>query len=161
MTHPNVAVLDRFYAAFAARDAATMAAAYADEARFSDPVFTDLSADEARAMWRMLCERGVDLVVDHRDVEADDARGRVHWEARYTFSATGRKVHNVIDASFELRDGKIVRHVDQFDFWRWSRMALGPAGVLLGWSGFLKRKVQQQAGGQLTKFMQRSTDPTR
>ena len=114
-----------------------MAACYAPDARFSDPVF-DLAGDEVGAMWSMLCERGRDLRVEWRDVRADDATGAAHWEARYTFSATGRPVHNVIDAAFTFSAGRIARHVDTFDLWRWSRMALGAKGALLGWTPFVR-----------------------
>ena len=78
--------------------------------------------------------------------------GRAHWDARYTFSATGRKVLNRIDASFEFRDGLIVRHVDRFPFWTWARQALGAPGLLLGWSGFLRAKVRATAAKNLAAF---------
>ena len=47
-----------FYEAFQRRDHAGMIACYHPLIRFSDPVFTNLRSDEARAMWHMLCERG-------------------------------------------------------------------------------------------------------
>lgn len=153
--HPNAETLHRFYTAFAARDAAGMAACYADDAEFSDHAFPGLRGPEISAMWRMLCERGKDLRVEFRDIDADDHRGRAHWEAWYTFSRTGRKVHNIIDATFAFRDGKIVRHDDRFPMWRWARQAMGPAGWLLGWSGAFARKVQQGARQQLDAFMRR------
>ncbi len=155
MAHPNAALIDRFYTAFAARDAGGMGACYADDVRFSDPVFPALEGDAARGMWRMLCERGADLVVEHSGVRADDDAGEARWEAWYTFSATGRKVHNVIDARFRFADGRIVEHVDTFDFHRWSRQALGAPGLLLGWTPMLRNKVRATAGAQLTKFMAR------
>ena len=77
--------------------------------------------------------------------------------ARYTFSATGRKVLNRIDASFEFRDGLIVRHIDRFDFWRWSRQALGTPGLLLGWTGFLRGKVRAKAAASLAAFVRQTT----
>ena len=54
--------------------------------------------------------------------------GRAHWDATYTYSATGRRVDNRIDATFAFRDGLIVRHDDRFDLWRWARQALGVQG---------------------------------
>ena len=96
-------------------------------------------------MWKMLCERGKDLEVSFSDIEADERSGRAHWDATYTFSAGGNLVRNSIDASFEFEDGQIVSHVDTFDFWKWSRQALGLPGLLLGWSGFLRRKVAATA----------------
>jgi ketosteroid isomerase-like protein len=148
------ALIDGFYTAFARRDWRTMAAAYDADAHFSDEVF-DLHGADIGRMWRMLCERGTDLRLQHRDVVADGERVRAHWDAWYTFSATGRPVHNSIDAHFELRRGLIVRHVDAFSFWRWSRQALGAPGALLGWTPWLRSKVRAQAAKGLAAFQPR------
>lgn len=151
--HANAQLLQDFYTAFSKRDHETMGACYADSARFDDPVFPNLSAAEVRAMWRMLCERGKDLEVVFSSIEADDERGKAHWEADYTFSATGRKVHNVIDATFLFDRGKIIAHEDSFDFWAWSRMAIGLPGLVLGWTPLLRGKVSKQACAQLKGYM--------
>jgi ketosteroid isomerase-like protein len=158
----NEDTLRRFYEAFSRRDAATMAACYAPDVRFSDPVFTDLRGAQAGLMWKMLCERGTDLKIEFRDVRADAATGSARWEAWYTFSTTGRKVHNVIDASFEFRDGRIVAHTDRFDLYRWTRQALGAAGVLLGWTPLLQNKVRAMAAKGLADYQRNSrpTEPT-
>jgi ketosteroid isomerase-like protein len=132
-----------------------MAACYAPEVVFSDPVFPRLRGDEARAMWRMLCERGKDLRVVASRIEADDATGRAHWDADYTFSGTGRRVHNRIDASFTFAGGKIVTHADRFDLWRWAGMALGLKGRLLGWLPPVQRSIRRQADASLRSFMAR------
>jgi ketosteroid isomerase-like protein len=152
--HPNAQLLTDFYSAFQRRDGDAMAACYHPDAEFSDAVFVGLRHGGVTSMWRMLCERGKDLRLEFRDIQADERTGRAHWEAYYTFSATGRKVHNIIDAEFEFRDGKILRHRDRFDFHRWSRQALGPMGLLLGWTPLLRNKVQGTARGSLEKFMQ-------
>lgn len=151
--HPNAALIERFYAAFAARDAAGMAACYHPDVVFTDPAFGELRGPRAGAMWAMLVERGKDLQVTWRDVHADDSSGRAHWDARYTFSQTGRRVHNRIDAEFAFRDGLIVRHTDRFDFWAWARQALGPAGLLLGWTPLIRNKVRSTARRGLEKYM--------
>ena len=150
--HPNEELIDGFYAAFARGDHETMAAAYADDATFTDPVFRTLDADRARAMWRMFCTSGNDVALTHSGVRADDRRGSARWEATYEFPKTGRTVHNVIDASFEFDGGRIVRHTDRFDLYRWTRMALGPAGVLLGWTPIVQNQVRAQARAQLERF---------
>jgi len=150
--HPNTELLQRFYSAFQRRDGASMAAAYHPEAQFSDAVFTDLRGAQIGQMWRMLCERGADLDVQFRDVQADDRTGKAHWDARYTFSATGRKVLNQIDAEFEFKDGKIFRHRDRFSFYRWSSQALGPLGVALGWTPLVRNKVRRTAAQGLAQF---------
>jgi hypothetical protein len=150
--HPNTALIERFYAGLHAHDAAPMVAAYRDDATFSDPVFPTLDAAGVRAMWSMFCSPGTDLTVVASGIDCNDSEGRAHWDATYTFSATERKVLNRIDARFTFKDGLIQTHVDTFDFWRWSRQALGTPGLLLGWSPVVKNKVRAQAGKALRKF---------
>lgn len=151
----NAQLIEKFYTTFRSRDGETMAACYADEAVFSDPAFGVLHGREVGAMWRMLCARGRGLEITFSDVQADDETGRAHWEAHYTFSSTGRKVHNIIDASFKFKAGKIVEHHDRFNFWRWSSMALGPLGLLLGWTPLVQSRVRAQARRGLEAFMQK------
>ena len=150
-------LINTFYEAFQKRDAETMVACYHPGIRFSDAVFVDLQGEEAMAMWRMLCERGTDLRIEFSNVQADASNGQAHWEAWYTFSTTGQKVHNIIDAKFQFLDGKIIDHQDSFNFWRWSSQALGTTGKLLGWTPFLQNKVQQQSRAVLDKYMQKSS----
>src|SRR5687767_11568265 len=111
-----------------------MAACYAPEATFDDPAFPGLKGDQPGAMWRMLTGRSKDLEIQLVEHEADDERGSAHWLADYTFGQTGRKVHNDVKASFRFENGLIAEHKDSFDFWAWSRQALGAPGLLLGWT---------------------------
>ena len=153
--HPNAELIARFYTAFGERDARRMIACYHREVEFCDEVFPDLKGARAGAMWQMLCGRADDLRIEFRDVTADDRAGRAHWEAWYTFSATGRRVHNTVEARFEFRDGAIILHRERFDFWAWASQALGPTGWLLGWSGLLRRRVRSQAAERLEAFLRK------
>ncbi len=155
--HRNEELIHRFYAAFQKRDGAGMAACYHPDVRFSDPVFTDLRGPKAGGMWKMLCERGQDLKVEFRDVKADDKTGSAHWEAWYTFTGSGKKVHNVIDASFEFRDGKISRHTDRFDLHRWAGQALGLTGKLLGGMSFLQNKIRAMGMKNLDGYLHKAS----
>ena len=149
----STTVIQRFYTALTARDWATMGACYHDEARFGDPVFPDLDAPHVRGMWRMLLTSGSDLRVTFTVLEESDRGGRCRWEAFYDFSRTGRPVHNIITSEFTFKDGLIHRQRDRFDFWRWSRQALGPTGLLLGWTPLVKNKVRGIAAASLRKAM--------
>ncbi len=153
MSQENEQLIHKFYASFQQRDYAGMNACYHPDIHFSDPAFGNLHGKRAMAMWHMLCERGKDLQITFNNVQATGNRGQAHWEATYSFSASGRKVHNIIDANFTFADSLIVRHADSFDFWRWTRMALGPVGVLLGWASFMQRKVRKTAVSGLDKFI--------
>lgn len=149
----NEKLIEKFYTAFQKLDAEAMTVCYHPDIRFSDPVFPNLSGAEVGAMWEMLCSQAKNFELTFADVQANERTGKAHWEAKYDFSATGRRVHNKIDAEFEFKAGKIIKHTDTFDFWKWSSQALGPAGLLLGWTPMLRRKVQRQAGERLAKFI--------
>lgn len=148
--HPNEQLIARFYDAFNRLDAEEMVACYAPDVTFQDPAFGVLHGDEARSMWRMLTGNSQGLEISTRDLAANDTDGHVHWTAKYTFS-TGRPVVNEIDATFTFENGLIKTHVDDFDMWRWSRQALGPSGLFLGWLPFFRAKVQRTARGRLDK----------
>jgi ketosteroid isomerase-like protein len=152
----NEQLIEKFYSSFAARDPIGMIECYHPDVSFQDEVFT-LRGKAVGAMWHMLIEpekKDKDTVLTYSDIQADETTGRAHWEARYTFSATGRKVHNILDATFRFQEGKIIEHRDRFDFWRWSRMALGPMGILLGWSPMVRNKVRATANERLERFIQ-------
>ena len=151
----SVALVEGFYAAFARRDHGAMAAAYAPTARFSDPVFTHLAGPRIGTMWRMLCERATDLRVECGPVRVEGHLARVEWQAWYTYSATGRRVHNRIAASLDLERGLIRRHVDVFDLYRWARQALGIKGLLLGWTPPVQRAIRRHASRSLDAFERR------
>jgi ketosteroid isomerase-like protein len=155
VTPLNQELIERFYGAFAQRDGAGMAACYAPDVHFSDPVFTDLHGAEAGAMWRMLTERGTDLRVELLEHSADGDRGSAHWRAHYTFTQTGRPVVNDVRASLRFRDGLVADHIDDFDFHRWARQALGPSGLLLGWTPLLRSAVRRKARAGLDEYLAR------
>jgi ketosteroid isomerase-like protein len=158
MSEGNAGLIERFYAAFAERDGDAMAACYAPDARFSDPVFGDLSGPEPGAMWRMLTGRAQDLTVDLVDHSVEGEQGSARWIAHYTFTQTGRPVTNDVRASFRFADGLIAEHRDEFDFHRWARQALGTSGLLLGWTPLLRSAVRRRARAGLDEFLAGSGD---
>jgi len=152
--NPNKQLIERFYSAFGARNSSEMAKCYHPDVKFDDPAFTDLDYLKVCAMWTMLCARGKDLRIELPELDPSGASAT--WVAYYTFSQTGRFVVNRINARFEFKDGLIVRHIDHFNFYRWAKQALGLPGLLMGWSGFFRGKVQAQAMKNLTTFMARN-----
>ena len=145
-------LIDTFYGGLASGDGEAMAACYHDEAVFEDPAFGELGVEDARDMWRMLCASHSDLRLDHTILATTADTAKVNWVARYTFTSTGRAVVNDVTATMKLRDGLIIDHRDAFDFWKWSRQALGLPGLLLGWSPMLKSKVRATTRSTLDAF---------
>jgi len=150
----NKKIIEQFYSSFARRDYAGMHACYSVDVAFSNPVFK-LNGKAPKAMWHMLCESGKDLTITFNNIETRGSTGKAHWEATYTFSATGRKVINIIDAEFQFSEGKIIQHLDRFNFWRWAHQALGTTGTMLAWAPFVQKRVQATANKNLGKFISR------
>lgn len=147
-------IIHTFYEAFKNGDSEAMNACYHDDIEFCDPAFGVLKGDRAKAMWTMLCQNGKDVKVEYSNIKADEDKGSAHWEARYTFSQTGRKVHNVIEAKFEFKEGKIIKHTDDFHLRTWAKQALGFKGFLLGGTSFFQKKLNEQTSNLLTKFQE-------
>ncbi|TKC03292.1 nuclear transport factor 2 family protein [Pedobacter cryotolerans] len=150
----NEQLINHFYTCFKNKDYKGMQACYADHATFSDAVFKNLNSAQVKAMWQMLILKGKDMRIEFGQISANEKTGKAHWDAYYTFSATGKNVINKIDANFEFENGKIVKHIDDFNFYVWAKQALGTTGLLLGWTGFLKNKIQTTAMANLQKFME-------
>jgi limonene-1,2-epoxide hydrolase len=153
----NSALIDNFYRAFQRKDYQTMQNLYATNATFSDPVFVNLNSEQVRCMWEMLLTASTDLSITFKNVQDNPVGATCDWEAVYTFTLTGKKVHNIIHAQFVIENGKIVSHRDQFDLYRWSRMAFGFKGLLLGWTSFMQNQIRTKAGNRLTSFMKKRT----
>jgi hypothetical protein len=153
------ATIRRFYDAFARLDGEAMQACYASNAQFDDEAFSLRGPAQIGGMWRMLCRAtsSNEAARAHWRLEVSDiTASSAHWEAHYLMGATGRQVHNRIDASFEFdTQGLITRHRDRFDFWAWSRQALGTTGWLLGWSPLLRNKVRSMAAENLRRYLER------
>jgi len=60
-----------------------------------------------------------------------------------------------VRATMRFADGLITDHVDDFDFHRWARQALGTSGLLLGWTPFLRNAVRRRARAGLDQYLAR------
>lgn len=149
-------IITRFYTAFQKLDAAAMNSCYSEDIVFSDPVFGILKSEEVRAMWTMLCQNAKDFSLSFSNIQLlDDEYATCNWTATYTFSKTGRRVVNHIKAYMRIVDGKITEHSDAFKISKWAAQALGLKGALLGWTGWMHRKIQKNARTSLNNFMKK------
>jgi len=151
----NTQVIETFYSAFQKLNYSKMQDCYSEHPVFNDPVFGILEGEEVKGMWEMLCKNAKDFSLTYSNIELlDEEYATCRWKATYTFSKTRRKVTNDIKAYMRIQNGKITEHTDFFDFWKWSRQALGVPGWLLGWSGYLKNKVRSNALRNLKLFLE-------
>lgn len=152
MGHFNEQLIQNLYTAFSNKDYKGMNICYHPDATFTDPVFLTLKGKQIFAMWHMLCEAGKDLKVTLQSFSADDKVGKATWEAVYTFSSTGNKVNNKINSIFTFQDSLIIYQKDDFDLYKWARMALGSTGTFLGWLPALQNKIRNTADKNLNSF---------
>lgn len=144
-------VITKFYSAFQQLDAIKMTSLYHKDIVFEDPAFGILKGEQAKAMWHMLCESQKDK---NFKIEATNiTNNSANWEAFYVFSKTGRNVHNKIAATFEFKDGLIIKHTDNFSLHNWAKQAIGFKGWLLGCTNFFKKKLQSQTNYLLDKYI--------
>jgi len=137
MSHPNAGLLHRLFTSLNQHDHQEMAACYHADATFRDIAFDLRGSKQIHAMWHMICE--TDIRASFHLLEVDDRVGHVTLIDDYTFSSTGRAVHNVIDSHFRLRDGLIIEHQDLCDARVWAAMALGGvSGFMAGRFRFLR-----------------------
>lgn len=151
----NRELLNTFYTAFSKTDAEKMVACYHEDIIFQDPAFGTLHGIKAKNMWRMLLSRNSEIKIDYQIIHCDEATGKVEWIAHYAFGPSKRPVINKVQGKFKFKDGKIFAHKDTFDFWKWSRQAIGPIGYLLGWSSFFKKSIQKKTNKLLASFSEK------
>jgi ketosteroid isomerase-like protein len=147
----NRQLISQFYLCFSVGNAEGMADCYADDVIFEDPAFGILKGNDVKNMWRMLL-KNPGTTITAANLNADEHKGRADWVATYTFSLTGNKVINNVHAEFEFKDGKISKHTDHFDFYKWAKQAFGLTGLLIGWTSFMKNKIRKKALNRLSKF---------
>jgi ketosteroid isomerase-like protein len=151
----NEQTIHKFYTAFANADAKTMSECYHPNIQFLDPAFGLLKGNDVHRMWKMLIEKSKGPIkIEFSDIKANDYTGTANWVATYNFSKTNRKVVNQIKAQFQFKEGLIIKHTDDFDVWKWSKQALGIKGRLLGWTGFMEKKIQKQALSSLKHYQE-------
>ena len=145
-------IVFNFYTAFQNLDSEKMVSLYSHDIVFEDPAFGILKGQDANNMWRMLCENSVDLDLKFHITSSKNNKVYAFWEAHYTFSKTGRKVINKVNAELIIKDEKIIKHTDTFNLWDWSKQAMGLTGWFIGWSNFFKTKLHQTTGEMLHKY---------
>lgn len=149
----NMELITKFYTSFAKADADEMINCYDSIITFTDPAFGTLNSNDVKNMWRMLIERSKgNLKIKFDNIEANDKTGSANWTAIYFYGDTQRKIINKISAKFEFGNGKIIKHTDHFNLWKWTQQAFGWKGYLFGWTSFMKKKIQSQTASLLQSY---------
>lgn len=147
----NTELVHQFYTSFSEGNAQGMIQCYHENIVFEDPAFGKLKGEKAKAMWTMLMskKKESEMSISFELVNENQAR----WTATYKYGPKKAPVTNLVTAHFKFKEGKIIEHRDDFSLWKWSQQALGGSGYLLGWTGFMKSKIQATTNKLLDHFM--------
>jgi len=155
----NKELIENFYTSFSKGDFKGMTACYHPEVVFHDNIFGTLKGQRAFKMWEMLLsQKSVNLKITFSDVEANAEHGSAKWVAEYEYGKKKRKIVNVVHSTFRFEKDKIIAHNDNFDVWRWTQQALGPVGYLLGWTDFMRKKIQKTVNKRLDYFISKENN---
>lgn len=124
--NPSADVVAAFYASFIKQDFAGMEALYDEGLSFKDPIFEYENRAGTMGMWRNLLA-GSTGTFSYKVTDVKGDTVTVRWIADY--EVFGRPVHNEIDTTMIVRDGKIVHQRDVFSWEAWSKQAL-PLGPI-------------------------------
>ncbi len=150
----NNELIEKFYTSFSNGDAKGMIECYHENITFKDPAFGELKGEKAKKMWEMLLsKKNSTTQISFDNVETTKETGSVNWTAKYVYGEKNRKVINMITANFKFKEGKIIEHIDTFNLWKWTQQALGISGYILGWSSFMKNKIQKTTNKKLANYM--------
>jgi len=149
----NKKLITRFYYSFANGNIKSMQDCYSDDVIFKDPVFGELQGERAKKMWEMLLTRNKNIDVYVSDIYVGNDTGTAKWKAIYNFGKKQCKVTNTVSATFDLKENKIVKHIDDFNFYAWAKQALGLKGLLFGWSNYFQQKVQKEVNQLLDDYI--------
>ncbi|SFC30048.1 Ketosteroid isomerase-related protein [Algibacter lectus] len=150
----NKEIIEKFYTSFSNGNFEGMLECYHKDVVFEDAVFGRLEGESAFKMWEMLLsQKKGDTKISFNNIEANAETGKANWVAEYFYGEKKRKVINEVSTAFKFKDGKIIEHFDTFDLWKWTKQAMGTPGYLLGWTSYMKSKIQQTTNKRLDAFM--------
>ncbi len=144
--------IEQFYTAFSNGNVDAMLACYHSEIQFEDPAFGKLSGERAKAMWQMLLSKQKESKLSVAFELDQQSNNKAKWIANYQYGPKKRKVINHVSSTFQFKDGKIIKHTDEFNLHKWAKQALGFKGFLIGNTAFFQNKLKAQTNRLLDKF---------
>ena len=151
----NKELINKFYTGFSNGKSEEMVECYHENIVFQDPAFGILEGQRARSMWKMLLSpKNGDIKITFEIIHSASDTGKARWIAEYFYGK--REVVNKVEANFKFKNGKIIEHIDTFDLWKWTRQAMGFTGYLLGWTSFMKNKIQKTTNKKLDQYIEKS-----
>ena len=117
---------------------------YHPNAIYEDEIFS-FKGFEIHALWYTATRPGMDMSADCISIEEVGDKVICIWKMSYTIDSINRKIELQEKATFFFDGDKVIKHIDEYDFWSWCIQAFGLPGRLFGWSKWLRNRVRFQA----------------
>lgn len=158
----NRELVSMFFTAYQRHDYLGMHACLDPWVEFGDLAFESITGAQVRAMWRWYCEptetrKDPVQVPGFEVLKADGDHVYAEYWVRYSLGA-GKLVNYVIRSEFTLRDGKIVRQIDEpaISNLEFARMATGFPACLLALTPAFRPAIRRKMRTRLETFTNRS-----
>lgn len=145
-----LAITRRLQVALRTGDLDAIARCYNPFAAYSDPVLGDLGAGSARQAWSLILPL---LRSPSWSFSIDDVgllSSRASTRLTFLFAPTARPVTLDISTVLQVRDGRIVRHDDDFSLFAWSQGLPFPQRLVARSRSFRRRVNREARGGIAT-----------
>ncbi|HZU99771.1 MAG TPA: nuclear transport factor 2 family protein [Planctomycetota bacterium] len=116
----RAAIAKQFFDAFCSGDMKTLDQLYAPNVKWSDPILSFDDRSGTMGMWRWEAAQHPKFSYELGAVTGDTVK--VTWHADYKLN--GNPIHNDVTATLTIDDeGKVVKHVDDYSWEKWSSQA--------------------------------------
>lgn len=148
----NEELLHIFFRSLKSKNFIQLADCYAKNATFTNPVYISLNKTLTVAMFNMYIRNAENLRLDFKNITADHHSGSAEWLITYTTAKKNKVVIKYLKSHFTFKNEKIVKQVDDFNFYNYIRQIKGATGFMFGWARLYKTSVQNSAMKELIRF---------
>lgn len=156
---PRVLVQD-YFEAFQKGDWKTMSRSYASNATFKDPIFPKgLKGSQIGAAWGDITQN-LRPKVTFSNIEVHGDLVTAKWSAKYPLKLPvfgTNQIDNDITATFRIKDGKIVEHIEHFDMNEYIQEATGLRGLSFLVRPLVRNRIRAGALENMASFLREHT----
>jgi len=147
ITDPPAVLLLKFFKAVQTQDVKAIGECYHNDIEYYEPAYGKMTGPRALGYWSFFFSQVKEMQCEYDGLKINGDKGTLHIEEWYTWSATGHAVHNLVDCEFDFKDGKIFRHIDNYNLNAWAFQSLG--AKYLGWT----KKTREQEVEKFEDFL--------
>jgi hypothetical protein len=147
--------IETYFDAFSKGDYRTMRSLCDPKITFNDPVYTSLQGKSVFALHHFMAERRICPTITIRSISEKGNRVKVKWTNEYEYATYKTHISIDVRSIFHFEHTSIISQTDQYNLWKWSKMALGFTGTYLGWTPMFRSTLRRSSQQSLATFIQK------